>query len=166
MFIGATGWYDWKAYEDRGIPETIARQVWSRKMDANYVNFGNHKSPAGLGQLQTDDLVELVQEYSDNPDVHEIVVVTHMSPKAELMEWKDGNSYWNEGTPSYVNTYLERVLEADSNKKITHWVYGHTHRRDIREIDGVKFVNNARGFPKENPPFSLTQIETGIMNQE
>lgn len=159
MFIGATGWYDWKGHESRDITVEMARQAWKHhSMDSRRVKYGIHKSPANLGQLQADDLAERVREVSDNEMIREIVVVTHMSPCSDLMEWKEGDNFWNLLTPSYINSQLKVVLEADVNRKIKNWVYGHTHQRKITEVDGVKYINNARGYPRENPPFSLTQI--------
>ena len=162
LFCGATGWYDYKAYEDKGISEHIARSMWRQhSRDAVYPKF-NLGSPDTLGREQVINLSNQVRLGSQDQNINDIIVVTHMSPRADIMEWRDGDFGWNSLTPSYVNTGLNAVIEADSNKKIKYWVYGHTHQRQLVEIDGIIYANNARGYPRENPPFTLTQIEAGV----
>ena len=164
LFIGATGWYDWKAFEDQSISQYSAKQAWYRfSNDSRVPSYGKLGSPEQIAILQSTQMAERVRSISSDDHVGYIVPVTHMSPRADLMEWKEGNLIWNSLTPSYVNTSLKAVLDADTEKKITHWIYGHTHFRKITDIDGITYVNNARGYPRENPPFSLTQIEVGAV---
>ena len=159
MFIGATGWYDFKAYEDRGIYTSAAKRMWKTySNDSRYPNF-NGKEVEILAVEQAINLAAQAKAASEDDKIHSIVVTTHMSPRADLMEWKDGDNIWNGLTPSYVNTALKQVLDADVNNKIRLWVYGHTHMRQMVELDGIVYANNARGYPRENPPFTLTQIE-------
>lgn len=160
-FIGGTGWYDWKCYEHLGIYESRAKTSWELwSNDYRYINHGSLQ-PNIRAMEQAINMAGLVRKAQDDEVTEKIVMVTHMSPKGELMEWRDRDNMWNNLTPSYVNSALQQVLDADDGKKISHWVYGHTHRRDVREIDGVTYVNNARGYPRENEPFSLLQIEVG-----
>ena len=158
-FFGAVGWYDFKAYEGQGISDYHAKRTWSQySNDSRYPKFGD-KSPESLAAEQAINLADQVKGASEDDEVVSIVVSTHMSPRGDIMEWKPGNVVWNALTPSYVNTALKQVLDADVNNKIRYWIYGHTHTRKMTEIDGVVYANNARGYPRENPPFTLTQIE-------
>lgn len=158
-FVGATGWYDFKAYENNGISDFTAKRTWAQySNDSRYPKFGD-KTVESIAAEQAINLADQVKKASQNTDVKSIVVTTHMSPRSDLMEWKVGDPIWNALTPSYVNTALNQVLWADTNKKIKLWIYGHTHTRQMVEIDGVVYANNARGYPRENPPFTLTQIE-------
>jgi DNA repair exonuclease SbcCD nuclease subunit len=158
-FIGGAGWYDFKAYVDHGISEEAARKTWKAYSDdANYPIFENG-DPAYLAKQQAQNLTQQIIELSEDDQVNHVVVTTHMSPKADLMEWKHHDPVWNLLTPSYVNTQMSEVLDADTKGKIGHWIYGHTHRRQIKNIGNVQYINNARGYPRENPPFSLIQIE-------
>lgn len=162
LIVGATGWYDWKAYEDQHISHATAKQAWYRfSNDSHVPAYGKLGNPEQIAILQSTQIAETVRTVADDDTVENILVVTHMSPRADLMEWKEGNVVWNTLTPSYVNTSLAHVREADSKNKITHWVYGHTHFRKTIELDGITYVNNARGYPRENDPFSLKQIEVG-----
>lgn len=161
-FFGATGWYDWKAYETAGISDYHAKQTWSQySNDARYPQF-ECSGPDSLAMTQAVNLAAQVKQANVDPAIHSIVMTTHMSPRAELMEWKVNNPVWNALTPSYVNTALKLVLLENSNAKITHWIYGHTHMRQMVEMEGIVYANNARGYPRENPPFLLTQIEVPV----
>lgn len=158
-FFGATGWYDFKAYENQGISDFTARQAWKTySNDSRYPDFGA-KSPESLATEQAINLAAQVKLASIDDEVKSIVVATHMSPRGDIMEWKSNQPVWNALTPSYVNTALSQVLDADENHKIRYWIYGHTHTRKMTEINGVIYANNARGYPRENPPFTLHQIE-------
>ena len=158
-FFGATGWYDFKAYENHGISDFTAKRTWSQySNDSRYPRFGT-KTVESLAAEQAINLASQVNIASHDPEVKSIVVATHMSPRGDIMEWKAGDTIWNALTPSYVNTALSQVLDADFHNKIRYWIYGHTHTRQMREINGVVYANNARGYPRENPPFTLTQIE-------
>lgn len=161
-FVGATGWYDFKAYENQGISDFMAKRMWKNySNDSRYPNF-NGKEVETLAAEQAINLAAQTKLMSEDDGIESIVVTTHMSPRADIMEWKAGDNIWNALTPSYVNTALSQVLDADMNKKIRYWVYGHTHLRQMRDIDGIVYANNARGYPRENPPFTLTQIEVPV----
>ncbi len=158
-FFGATGWYDFEAYANQGITSFTAQRAWaSYSNDSRYPDFDG-SSPLRMAMEQSVQLAENVRDVQNDDEVASIVMTTHMSPRADIMQWKAGDVFWNTLTPSYVNTSLKNCLEADVNKKIRYWVYGHTHTRKMTEIDGVIYANNARGYPRENPPFTLTQIE-------
>lgn len=158
-FLGTTGWYDFKAFEGHGISDFAAKRAWnSYSNDSRYPDF-NGKAVESIAAEQAINLAAQVKTASEDDAIESIVVTTHMSPRADIMEWKPADPIWNALTPSYVNTALGQVLDADVNNKIRYWVYGHTHKRQMVEIDGVIYANNARGYPRENPPFTLTQIE-------
>lgn len=151
LFVGALGWYDWKAYEHRGILANRAKDAWrAGNNDSRYVDYGVYRDPSILAFNQADMLRTQIVNAQDDDSVKNIVVVTHTIPSEKLTAWLEGYHSWNEMTPSYVNTQMENVIDVDENHKIKHWVYGHTHRRQIDEYRGIIFSNNARGYPREN----------------
>lgn len=159
-FVGVTGWYDWKAGSEKGINEIRARIVWRKySNDSNYPIFGDLEGPANLASIQAFDLKMAVQEIDKNPDIKNVVVVTHMCPRFDLLEWRENDFIENMLLPSYCNEQLNQILTVDKNKKIKHWVYGHTHDRKVTEIDGITYHNNARGYPGEYPYFTVKQFE-------
>jgi UDP-2,3-diacylglucosamine pyrophosphatase LpxH len=159
LFVGATGWYDWKAYEDQFISRETAMQAWYQfSNDSRVPSYGKLGNPEQIAMVQAVQLAEQVRAAQDDDTIEHIVVTTHMSPRADLMEWKT-NLTWNQLTPSYVNTALKQVLDADAKRKISTWIYGHTHYRKMSVIDGITYINNARGYPRENPSFEVIQVE-------
>jgi DNA repair exonuclease SbcCD nuclease subunit len=89
------------------------------------------------------------------------VIVTHSSPLAALMQWKDEHS-WNQSTPSFVNSQMIKIIQADCNHKIKYWIYGHTHHRQTVDMADITFINNCRGYPQEiEEKWFLQQIEVG-----
>lgn len=161
QFVGGNGWYDWACYCDRGISRDDAMAAWqAMALDSMRLVFGSIKSPAALASFQSTTLAEGVSSAQTHVGTRKIVVVTHTSPRADLMEYKEGDDIWNLLTPSYVNSGMSEVLRADVNSKIALWVYGHTHNRKITEIDGITYVNNARGLPREHrDEWKLLQFE-------
>jgi hypothetical protein len=159
LFVGATGWYDWKAYEDQYISRETAKQAWYQfSNDSRVPSYGKLGDPEKIAMTQAVQLAEHVRAAQQDDAVENIVMVTHMSPRADLMEWKT-NLVWNQLTPSYVNTALKQVLDSDTGRKIKAWVYGHTLFRKLSVIDDITYINNARGYPRENPTFEVVQVE-------
>jgi Icc-related predicted phosphoesterase len=83
-----------------------------------------------------------------------VVVVTHHAPHRELLQ-KNPNPRWTSLNGSYANTMMESIRD----KRIKAWCFGHTHDRQDRVIDGVRYINNARGYPNENPGWMPAEIE-------
>ncbi len=161
LFTGALGWYDWAGWEHRGITIAQAYMAWqSGSNDSRYPRFAELNSPAHLALVHSFQVAEEVRAAQINDSISKIVCVTHTSPRHELMHWHPTNDAWNKLTPSYMNSKMSSVLEADTGKKIKAWIYGHTHDRKMVDIDGVTYANNAQGYPREtSTPWSLPQLE-------
>jgi predicted phosphodiesterase len=159
-FIGAMGWYDWKGYEHLGITQEVARQAWlDLENDSYWPQYGELKDPATLAFIHAEAVRQQVIDANADDEVQSIVVVTHTVPRHELLVWKEGDNVWNHLSPSYMNGQMATSLAADTGQKIKVWIYGHTHFRDMKEIDGVTYCNNARGYPGESSPWWLPQVE-------
>lgn len=162
LFIGALGWYDWQGYSERGITAEVARDRWANgNNDSRAVDFGRFKDPSVRAMHDAEALRSQVIWAQDEESIENIVVVTHTSPRVDLMQWSETNESWNTMTPSFMNVGMDRVILADEKKKIRHWVYGHTHHRQVVDIDGVLYSNNARGYPRENETWVMTQHVVG-----
>lgn len=160
LFIGALGWYDWQGFVDRGITAEMAKDRWLKgNNDSRMINFGKFKDPSVRALHDAEALRSQVLWAQDEDTILNIVVVTHTSPRADLMWWRPESEDWNNMTPSFMNTGMDRVIAVDEKKKIRHWIYGHTHQRQVIDIDGVIYSNNARGYPRENAPWVMTKHE-------
>lgn len=148
-FIGGNCWYDWKCYEPKGImfPEVYAS--WDDHSSDVNLDFGDHRWPNVLGDLQIEALLGALESANRDPNIDSVVVVTHSAPLAECLNWHEDNRSWNVGSPSYVNTNLAKLFAANTGK-IKLWAYGHTHTRRRWSHEGVTLVNNCYGYPREN----------------
>lgn len=149
-FIGGNGWYDWRCHEKKGISFPKAFASWDDNSQDRHLNFGDYEFPSTLGYEQVESIVSEVRKATLDQNIDTIVMVTHSAPLAECLIWYDDRPSWNLGSPSYVNTELAQVFEADTNKKIRLWAYGHTHTRRTWQYNGIMMVNNCYGYPKEN----------------
>lgn len=79
---------------------------------------------------------QAVSKLQRHLDVKKIVVLSNAVPKEEL--------YFGEqpkyGEPEF---YLDFSLRNDTEKKISHWVYGSYNKNVDTVIDGVNYVNNS-----------------------
>lgn len=160
-FLGCNGWYDFKVHENRfSINESI--QAW-RKMsnDPRMIDFGNtmpHIRAANQAKLITDQVRSLQHDDFD------IVVFTHTIPNRILAQWSK-YSFTADAIldGAYYNSQMAEALEADVNKKIKCWIYGHTHQRLDKNIGHIRFLNNARGYQVESRDMGrwfIAQIDT------
>lgn len=115
-------WYQEKSgYSDRVI-NAIRR---SSTTDANY-------------------MISSVKRLQTHPDVKKIVIVTHTVPRADLISHDP--TIVNSMKFNYMgNRYMNSALDADTEKKIDTWCFGHYHNKIDQYRDGVRYVNNCRG---------------------
>lgn len=159
-FIGGNCWYDWRCYEPKGImfPEVFAS--WDDHSNDTKLDFGVHGWPSEYGAVQVQALLDNFEEANRNPNIDSIVLVTHSAPLAECLRWYEDNHAWNVGSPSYVNSELSKLFEANTNGKLKLWAYGHTHTRRTWSHKGVTLVNNCYGYPRENlGGWSMVNVE-------
>jgi predicted phosphohydrolase len=157
-FVGANGWYDWLCHTERGISRQNAYHAWQRQLsDLPMIRF-DKGDPSVLAVQHSAILAQAVHALQRDDTVARIVMVTHTNPRADGDTWR-GNFAWDVLTPSFVNSQMRQVLEVDEAGKIGFWIFGHTHVRSDRMIDGVRYVNNCRGYPRELTPWSIVQIE-------
>jgi Icc-related predicted phosphoesterase len=99
---------------------------------------------------------EYIQNAVTN-SAHHVVVMTHHAPNRVLLKYNP-NPRWVMLNGSYANTLLEPI----TNSNIRAWCFGHTHDRQDRVLNGVRYINNARGYPGENPGWTPVEIEIDI----
>lgn len=72
------------------------------------------------------------------------VVITHHLPSEDLIDVK----YKTNKMRPY-NQWFASDLSSLFNPNVKLWVYGHTHEPNIQQINGVQFICNPIGYPKE-----------------
>lgn len=70
-------------------------------------------------------------------DVKKIVLVTNAVPHADLY-FKENPGYIEDQTP------LCDILDADTEKKVSHWVFGTYDKQVDTYLDNINYINNPR----------------------
>jgi len=154
LFVGATGWHDFQA----GSPFSFEQQSSSYLYymnDAQYIQWETeYKVQEILACAQADAAyIQKIVDQHSGP----VVVLTHHAPHRDLLQ-SNPNPRWTQLNGSYANTLMESIC----NSNIRAWCFGHTHQRQDRVINGVRYINNARGYPGENPGWTPVEIEIDI----
>ena len=141
--IGTNGWWGYD------LDESIDRDHCKQHMVDWYARIMPDKeiNPEELSDLSRKDvayLVNSVQRLQTHNDVKKILIVTHTVPGANLIKHDINLS----GTTQFNhmgNRLMHLVHTNDTEKKISHWCFGHYHGSVDQTINGIRFVNNCRG---------------------
>jgi predicted phosphodiesterase len=89
-------------------------------------------------------MINSVRRLQTHQDVKHIAVVTHTVPLPELIA-HDPVISGTERFNTMGNRYMQQVLNADTERKIHTWCFGHYHNNVDQLINGVRYVNNCQG---------------------
>jgi len=146
LFVGANGWYDFNSYNK--VTPQHQKGLWRSYMnDSRVIRF--NEIPEKMAYDQYRYINDIIVKTQYDPTIDNIVVVTHTIPMNELAV--PDYHQWAYLNGSYVNSHMRDVMD-NAHDKLKVWVYGHTHFHNDKVIDGVRFINNARGYVqyKEN----------------
>jgi predicted phosphodiesterase len=137
--VATNGWW---AYDfDPNIDYDVSRQWY-----ANKENITDHAAVA-IQMFALNDaayMINSIERLQTHQDVKHIVVVTHTVPLPDLIA-HDPLIAGTERFNTLGNRYMQQVLEADTEKKIHTWCFGHYHNSVDQVHQGVRFVNNCLG---------------------
>jgi hypothetical protein len=153
QFVGATGWHNFDAAPYLRFDDQV--QCWQDSInDSRYINWGpdtyGDYRPVLQAALDDAEYIRSAVKHTDLPKV----VITHHIPHRNFVKVTN-NHTWNLLNGAFLNTELETCM--DPSVKV--WCFGHTHFRFDKEQDGVRYVNNARGYPRENANWFPAEIE-------
>jgi len=94
-------------------------------------------------------LINSIQRLQTHNDVRKIAIITHTVPGADLVA-HDIELCDNCNFNCMGNRLLRLAHDADTEKKIHTWCFGHYHGSVDRIIDNVRYVNNCRGKGNTN----------------
>lgn len=140
-FIGANGWYDF----NHQAPAERCIQTWYEKMNDSYWANIDHEWVWNESVKHSSNLAATVAAMNQNPNVREIVLITHTIPHEKGIYQHPSNITWNLLNGCYLNS---RSKQAHFGKVTTH-CFGHTHKRQQFNVGGVEFVCNPRGYQGE-----------------
>jgi predicted phosphodiesterase len=142
-FVGCNGWWTF----DFCQPEIRTADCWNSLVNEIYnEQLMSEIFIAAKADAQT--LLNQVQTFDIDPRIRKIVVVTHTSPLQKFRYINDNMDFCHTGRAG--NSLMSLVLNANTNKKIDTWCFGHVHRRYDEIIDGIRYVCHPRGREEEN----------------
>jgi len=154
--LATNGWWSWDF--DAGIDREQCYQWFRNRYHADiHVPHVINR----LAEIDANYLMTSVQRLQTHPDVKKIVIVTHTVPSHHLIAHDislDGQYHVN----VMGNSHMMKVLDADTERKISHWCFGHYHGKIDSVFRGVRFVNNCRGrsdSPWNQAAFQPLRIE-------
>jgi len=141
--IGTNGWWGFDLDPNLDMGQSMQ---WYKD------NVGVPVDPASILAMSRTDaayLINSIQRLQTHNDVRKIAIVTHTVPGADLIDHDiELCDTWNFNCMG--NRLLRLAHNADTEKKIHTWCFGHYHGSVDRIIDNVRYVNNCRGKGNTN----------------
>lgn len=143
------------SYEDYNGYRFIGCTLWSEIKDSAYLindfQFIKHMDVELYNELYKVNYEFLEENIPNSP--LPLIVITHHLPSYYLIEKK----YKTNGIVNYNQCFASDCSKL-FNEKIKLWIYGHTHSKNISEINNIKFICNPIGYPGENSTLSTNEI--------
>ena len=97
-----------------------------------------------LAHNDTRYLISSIQRLQTHQDIKKIIIVTHTVPDRSFID-HDIDLVGTMRMNGMGNSTILKCLEADTEKKIKVWAFGHYHGPVDQHIGGIHFVSNPRG---------------------
>lgn len=147
MFYGCNGWYDWRMANDYS-PEN-QYEAWSKvkvNHDREAVDYGPYHNPKDWAEYYAATMEKVIGQATSMDHIDDIIIMTHTCP---IYQGIKSYKKYDALSGSFGNSMFKSVLDADIEKKIRFWIYGHTHNPIVHQEDYILFLNNVRGYPVE-----------------
>lgn len=89
-------------------------------------------------------MMNSVKKLQTHQDVKAIVMATHTVPSPWIID-HDIELVGSWRFNCMGNPHMQMALDADTEKKIKVWAFGHYHKPVDRDYGNIRFVNNCRG---------------------
>ena len=142
-FVGSSGWWNY----NNADPDTISKcttyfNSWipqfGKKENMEFIDNVLVRAKEDYEYLNT-----TIAKFEEDPIINKIVVVTHTVPKPELC------SNFTFKCNSTATQHNSDFQEFNKYKKISHWIYGHSHTNNDYYENEIRYINNARGRPDD-----------------
>ena len=141
IFLNCDQWMDPKT----GI-EVVGCTLWSLVSGKTWSKMNDHQVFSSV-----DKCVEVHGNHAlwltkalQKPSEHPRIVITHHLPSFDLIPLKFALSEINDGFCSNLNHLFQK-----SQSNLQAWIFGHTHERVDKEINGIRMLCNPFGYPGE-----------------
>ena len=138
--VATCGWYSFNSNPNFSVETT-------KKGVEEHYGFNRAVSDK-IEEMAIDDaryLSNTVEKLQLHMDVKNIIIATHFIPYQSLLEHDEYlMSTWTMNAS--VNDYAPTCLQGDTEKKVSHWIYGHYHGPTSEKTIGhTKFITNPSG---------------------
>jgi 3',5'-cyclic AMP phosphodiesterase CpdA len=150
--VGSLAWYDYSAVDPsiEADLDFIQSVKSSLNNDGNWINWD--RTDRSFAQELSRAMISRLRQLSEDPNIRDIIVITHVPIVEEQIVRKPGNREWGLSNAYFGNLTLG--LEVLKAPKVRAIVSGHTHigkravitRRNLASID-VRVVESDYGRP-------------------
>jgi len=141
VFIGNCGWWDYN--KEKNINNYI--DYFDNWIDFNEKDINLfHKNVLIKSLIEFYYLKEKLNNYQDNDNIKNIVIVTHTIPHKRFCKELLPNNIINDNYDCLLNSLFESINKK-TYSKISHWIFGHVHCYYNEIIDGIHYICNPRG---------------------
>jgi hypothetical protein len=141
-FVGANGWWTF----DFAEPEISRENVWHQMLTQGFTDILQSEILL-TAKEDAQTLVNIIKNFDADPNIKDIVIVTHTAPMKRFNFCKPTAHPANVARSG--SSLLTQCLQYDTNRKIRAWCFGHVHHEIDIEIAGVRYVCHPRGMPDE-----------------
>jgi predicted phosphodiesterase len=154
-FVGANGWYD---FNWAHVKRDACISTWYAKMNDSYWANVDHEWVYNESVRHAANILKSVQQLNDNPEIDDVVLITHTIPTSHGVYNHPTNSTWN----TLNGCYLNSMMAASHIDKVKAHCFGHTHRRQQFSVDSVEMICNPRGYQGEPSFNNWTPIQVDL----
>jgi len=138
-FVGTNGWTCFDFAEDNSY---LDNKRWME--DTYKISMYAGQQIEAMAMSDAGFLCRTVKKLQTHPDIKKIVMISHHVPDVRLLK----HDIHLDGTHRLGctgNSFLAKCIEEDHEKKIDTWCFGHYHSDIEMNLDGIRYLNNARG---------------------
>ena len=125
-FVGNVFWYDWSLNNNRLIMKGEIIKGWLDRSIADFDAIEEHEKCKD-------------QIFKNLSTEHKNVLITHMVPHRDLNRFSIEEPFSPYNAYSGVNDFLSEI--ESKGFELEYAICGHTHKREIKDINGVRCIN-------------------------
>ena len=158
VFIGYSGWWDYDNKNEESISNSLDYfDGWIKELSESQENSRMFiDNVTEKSREQHNLLIEHLNYYEGCEDVDNVIIVTHTVPLEQFALGSGGDI----STACQLQTFSKNLVDG-RYKKLSKWIFGHTHNQFDKIINGVNFIAHPRGRPED---FNREDYELKKMN--
>lgn len=158
VFIGYSGWWDYDNSNEKSISNALDYfDGWIKELSESQENSRKFiKNVTDKSREQHKLFLKHLDYYEGCEDVENVVIVTHTVPLEEFALDSNGTTE----TSCQLQSFSKELVDG-RYKKLSKWIFGHTHNQFDKIINGVNFIAHPRGRPED---FNRENYELKKMN--